>query len=44
MSMFYYKLGPLILPPIIKVMENRNLKHVYLGTMIDYVIYKPIKK
>jgi len=31
---FYYKLGILILQPIAKLMENRNLKQVYIGAMI----------
>ena len=32
--MFSYKFGLISLPPIAKVMENRNFKHVYLITMI----------
>jgi len=34
MILFYYKIGLLKLPPIAKVMENQNLKCIFLGTMI----------
>ena len=34
MSLFYFKLDLLNLPSMAKVIENRNFKHTYLGTMI----------
>ena len=33
MFQFYFKIGPLKLPPNAKVISNRNFKCVYLGTI-----------